>query len=315
MSRTQDHPKGNRPDGRESRRYLIGGHSLSAPALPAALHLVATPIGNLSDITIRALEVLAAADIVACEDTRTSRVLLQRYGIAGKLSAYHEHNAASAGPKLIAAIGNGQSVALISDAGTPLLSDPGYRLVEEAVAAGIAIVPIPGPSATLAALTASGLPTDAFFFAGFLPTKAKSRADRLAGLRTIPGSLVFYESPRRLPESLAAMAEGLGAERAACVGRELTKTFEEFRRGTLAELASHYAEAGAPKGECVVCVGPPLPEAAPEGAALDDLLCELASRLPAGRAAAEAAQQTGLPKGDLYKRIVELKSDHGPATE
>lgn len=296
---------------KHGNRYLIDGHSFSAPPLPAALHLVATPIGNLSDITIRALEVLAAADIVACEDTRTSRVLLQRYGVAGKLVAYHEHNAASAGPKLIASIADGQSVALISDAGTPLLSDPGFRLVDEAVEAGIAIVPIPGPSAALAALTASGLPTDAFFFAGFLPSKAKARADRLAELKAIPGSLIFYESPRRLPESLAAISEALGESRPACVGRELTKTFEEFRRGTVSELADHYAEAGAPKGECVVCVGPPLPEAAPEGEALDALLRELASDLPTGKAAAEAARQTGLAKGDLYRRIVELKAGHG----
>ncbi|MCP1198904.1 16S rRNA (cytidine(1402)-2'-O)-methyltransferase [Notoacmeibacter sp. MSK16QG-6] len=292
-------------------RYLIGGQSLAAPALPAALHLVATPIGNLSDITIRALEVLAAADIIACEDTRTSRVLLQRYGITGKLVAYHEHNAASAGPRLIEAIGDGQSVALISDAGTPLLSDPGYRLVDEAVQAGITVVPIPGPSAALAALTASGLPTDAFFFAGFLPPKLKARADRLVELREIPGSLVFYESPRRLPESLAAMSQALGKTRKACVGRELTKAFEEFRRGTLAELAAHYEEAGAPKGECVVCVGPPLPEAAIEGEALDELLRELAEALPTGKAAAEAARRTGRAKNDLYRRIVEMKNRDG----
>ncbi|OXT01928.1 16S rRNA (cytidine(1402)-2'-O)-methyltransferase [Notoacmeibacter marinus] len=299
------------PNPKDSRRYLIGGHSFSAPLLPAALHLVATPIGNLSDITIRALEVLAAADIIACEDTRTSRVLLQRYGITGKLAAYHEHNAASAGAKLIAAIADGQSVALISDAGTPLLSDPGYRLVDEAVEAGIAIVPIPGPSAALAALTASGLPTDAFFFAGFLPSKAKARADRLAEIAAIPGSLVVYESPRRLSESLATMTEALGGDRPACVGRELTKTFEEFRRGSLAHLAGHYAEAGAPKGECVVCVGPPLPVAAPEGEVLDTLLRDLSDELPAGKAAAEAARQTGLAKSDLYKRIVELKAGNG----
>ena len=293
------------------RRYLIGGQGHAASPLPAALHLVATPIGNLSDITIRALEVMAAADIIACEDTRTSRVLLQRYGITGTLVAYHEHNAASAGPKLIAAILNGQSVALISDAGTPLLSDPGYRLVDDAVQAEISIVPIPGPSAALAALTASGLPTDAFFFAGFLPTKTKARTDRLSELRPIPGSLVFYESPRRLPESLAAMADTLGEKRTACVGRELTKTFEEFRRGSLAALASHYEEAGSPKGECVVCVGPPLPEKAPEGEALDELLRNLVERLPAGKAAAEAARQTGLAKNDLYRRIVALKDSDG----
>ncbi|RLQ86888.1 16S rRNA (cytidine(1402)-2'-O)-methyltransferase [Notoacmeibacter ruber] len=293
------------------RRYLISGQSFSSAPLPAGLHLVATPIGNLSDITIRALEVLAAADIIACEDTRTSRVLLQRYGIQGRLVAYHEHNAASAGPKLIAAIADGQSVALISDAGTPLLSDPGYRLVDEAVEAGVSVVPIPGPSAALAALTASGLPTDAFFFAGFLPSKAKARADRLAELKSIPGSLIFYESPRRLPDCLSAMVETFGAERPASVCRELTKTFEEYRRGTLSDLSKHYEETGAPKGECVICVGPPLAEAAPEGEVLDALLRDLAGDMPAGKAAAEAARQTGLPKSDLYKRLVELKSGDG----
>src|SRR5690606_25648594 len=223
----------------EKRSFVIGGHEIPARALEPALYLVATPIGNLADITIRALETLAAADILACEDTRVTRVLLGRYGISRRTTAYHEHNAAEAGPKLAEAVLAGRSVALVSDAGTPLVSDPGYRLVEEVVAAGGAVVPIPGPSALLAALTASGLPSDTFLFAGFLPSKAGQRTTRLEELKPVPATLLFYESPRRLADALSAMAETLG-DRPAAVCRELTKTFEEVRRGTLAALAETY---------------------------------------------------------------------------
>ncbi|TIR21441.1 MAG: 16S rRNA (cytidine(1402)-2'-O)-methyltransferase, partial [Mesorhizobium sp.] len=208
------------------RSYVIGQTEIPARPLAPALYLVATPIGNLADITLRALETLAAADIIACEDTRVSRVLLDRYGIRRRTTAYHEHNAAEAGPKLIAALLAGQSVALISDAGTPLISDPGYRLVGEALDQGIRVVPIPGPSAPLAALTASGLPSDAFLFAGFLPVKTGQRLTRLEALKTVPATLIFFESPRRLAETLGAMVEALGGARKAAIGRELTKTFE-----------------------------------------------------------------------------------------
>ncbi|WP_287369784.1 16S rRNA (cytidine(1402)-2'-O)-methyltransferase, partial [Mesorhizobium sp.] len=238
------------------RSYVIGQTEISARPLEPALYLVATPIGNLADITLRALETLAAADIVACEDTRVSRVLLDRYGIRRRTTAYHEHNAGEAGPKLIAALLAGQSVALISDAGTPLISDPGYRLVGEALDQGIRVVPIPGPSAPLAALTASGLPSDAFLFAGFLPIKTGQRLARLEALKMVPATLIFFESPRRLAETLGAMVEALGGARKAAIGRELTKTFEEIRTGTLESLADHYAAADTPKGEIVICVGP-----------------------------------------------------------
>ena len=293
------------------RNFLIAGTAISARPIEPALYIVSTPIGNLSDITIRALETLAAADVIACEDTRVTRVLLDRYGIRRKLVAYHEHNAASAGPRLLANLAEGRSVALVSDAGTPLVSDPGYRLVGEAVAAGFRVVPIPGASAVLAALTGSTLPSDAFLFAGFLPVKDGQRRTRLEALKAVPATLVFYESPHRLPESLAAMRDVLGEARPAAMARELTKTFEEFRRGSLGELAEHYAGAGSPKGEVVVCVAPPAGEqvAAPDD--IDRLLLSLSAELPASKAAGEAARMTGSPKQDLYRRLLELKERRG----
>lgn len=294
----------------ERRSFVIGQTEMSARPLEPALYLVATPIGNLGDITLRALETIAAADVLACEDTRVTRVLLARFGIRQKPVPYHEHNAAEAGPRLIAAIGEGRSVALVSDAGTPLVSDPGFRLVETARDAGIKVVPIPGPSAPLVALTASGLPTDAFFFAGFLPVKAGQRRTRLEELKGVPGSLIFFESPHRLADSLAAMSEMLG-NRQASVCRELTKAFEEFRAGSLPDLARHYAEAGAPKGEIVVCVAPPLPADEQSEADIDRLLLSLAGEMGASKAAAEAARMTGGRKPDLYRRLLELKGGDG----
>ncbi|MER9166379.1 16S rRNA (cytidine(1402)-2'-O)-methyltransferase [Mesorhizobium australicum] len=288
------------------RSYVVGQTEIAARPLDPALYLVATPIGNLADITLRALETLAAADIVACEDTRVSRVLLDRYGIRRRTTAYHEHNAGEAGPKLIAALEAGQSVVLISDAGTPLVSDPGYRLVGEALDHGLRVVPIPGPSAPLAALTASGLPSDAFLFAGFLPVKSGQRLARLEALKAVPATLIFFESPRRLAESLGAMVEALGGERKAAIGRELTKTFEEMRTGTLRALADHYAAADTPKGEIVVCVGAAEAKT-DEPEDIDRLLLSLAAEMPASKAAAEAAKMTGGQKQTLYRRLLELK--------
>jgi 16S rRNA (cytidine1402-2'-O)-methyltransferase len=291
----------------DKRSYVIGQTEMAARALEPALYLVATPIGNLSDITLRALETLASADVVACEDTRVSRVLLDRYGIRRRTTAYHEHNAAEAGPKLIEALRAGQSVALISDAGTPLVSDPGYRLVGEALDQGFRVIPIPGPSAALAALTASGLPSDAFLFAGFLPAKAGQRLTKLESFRQVPATLIFFESPRRLAETLGAMVEALGDGRRAAIGRELTKTFEEMRLGTLGELAAHYAAADTPKGEIVICVGPP-EATAQEPEDIDRLLLSLAAEMPASKAAAEAARMTGGQKQALYRRLLELRA-------
>lgn len=297
----------DRADTDGKRSYLIGQAEFSARRLEPALYLVATPIGNLGDITIRALETLAAADIVACEDTRVTRVLLDRYGIRRRTTAYHEHNAAEAGPKLVEAVLAGKSVALVSDAGTPLVSDPGFRLVGEVVEAGGRVVPIPGASALLTALTASGLPSDTFLFAGFLPVKSGQRKTRLEELRAVPATLVFYESPRRLADCLAAMAEVLG-DREAAIGRELTKTFEEMRRGSLAVLAQAYAGEDTPKGEVVICVAPPQ-EAASTVEDVDALLLSLAGEMGAARAAGEAAKMTGARKADLYRRLMELKGD------
>jgi 16S rRNA (cytidine1402-2'-O)-methyltransferase len=288
------------------RSYHLGGVAFAAPPLDPALYLVATPIGNLRDITLRALETLAAADVVASEDTRVTGVLLKHYAIAQRPVAYHEHNAAEAGPRLLAAIEEGKSVALVSDAGTPLVSDPGFRLVTEALAKGFPVVPVPGASSVLAALTASGLPTDSFFFAGFLPSKSGQRRARLEELKAVPGTLVVFESPRRLAASLADMASMLG-DRPAVVARELTKMFEERRRGTLAELAAHYAREGPPRGEVVVCVAPPEEADAFDAAATDRLLLDLADEMPASRAAAEAARMTGERKGELYRRLLALK--------
>lgn len=289
-----------------ARVFTVGQAVLDARPIEPALYLVATPIGNLGDITLRALEVLAAADTLACEDTRVSRVLLERYGIARKPQAYHEHNAETAGPKLIAALGQGRSVALISDAGTPLVSDPGYRLVEAALAAGHRVIPVPGASAPLAALTASGLPSDSFFFAGFLPQKTKARRDRLTELAGIPGTLIFFESPHRLAAALGDCGATLGPQRNAAVCRELTKAYEEVRRGTLGELAAFYGGAGTVRGEIVLLVAPPEAVVAEIGDA-EALLADLARDMSPGRAASEAARLTGLPRKMLYERLLALK--------
>lgn len=270
--------------------------------------MVATPIGNLGDVSVRALATLAAADLVACEDTRVTRVLTDRYGIATRLVAYHDHNAARQRPKLLAALAEGEVVALVSDAGTPLVSDPGFRLVKEALAAGYTVVPVPGASAVLAALVASGLPSDAFLFGGFLPPKAAARRKRLGQFAATPATLVFFESPRRLAASLADMADMLGAARACAVARELTKTYESVRRGTLDELAAAFAGEPPPKGEIVVVVGPPEP-GEPDAADVDALLSELLVAYPLREAAAEAAARTGLSRRTLYQRALALKRE------
>ena len=291
----------------QRRTYMVGQAEIAARPIQPALYLVATPIGNLMDVTLRALETLAAADIVACEDTRVTRILLERYGIRQRTTAYHEHNANEAGPRLINALSSGKSVALVSDAGTPLVSDPGFRLVAHALEAGIRVVPIPGPSAVLAALTASGLPSDAFLFAGFLPVKDGQRRSRLEAFKAVPATLIFFELPRRVGESLAAMAGVLGEMRPAAIGRELTKAFEEMRNGSLGELAAHYQDAETPRGEIVICVGPPMdaPHTLPQD--IDRLLLSLAGEMPASKAAAEAARMTGGQKPVLYRRLMELK--------
>ncbi|MQW85479.1 16S rRNA (cytidine(1402)-2'-O)-methyltransferase [Sinorhizobium saheli] len=301
------HQSSEAAEKHRQRGFRLHDATIPARPLEPALYLVATPIGNLADITLRALETIAGADVLACEDTRVTRVLLDRYGIVNRPVAYHEHNAAEAGPRLIAALGDGRSVALVSDAGTPLVSDPGYRLAQHAIEAGHRVVPIPGPSAPLAALVGSGLPSDAFLFAGFLPVKDKARRERLAEFSAAPATLLFFESPHRIAATIAAAAEIFGEERKAVVCRELTKAFEEFRRGTLGELKAFYGDAANVKGEIVLVIGPPEAKPAPQAADVDALLQALARDMPMGKAATEAARRTGLPRKELYDRLLHLK--------
>lgn len=284
------------------REFHIAGSRLAAPKLAAGLYLVATPIGNLGDISIRALQTLASTDLIACEDTRVSRKLLEHYGIATALTPYHEHNAQAARPKLLSRIAEGAAVALISDAGTPLISDPGYRLVAAVRAAGCAVSPIPGPCALIAALSVAGLPTDRFAFEGFLPAKAGERRARLQAVASDPRTLVWYEAPHRIVETLEAAVEVLGGERRAVIGRELTKRFETVLDATLAELLVRVqSDADQQRGEIVLVVAgaPPVDDAAriDEGRRLYALL---AAELPPSKAARIAAAYTGAPKRALY---------------
>jgi len=293
------------------RSFIFAGHEIAAPPLEPGLYIVATPIGNLGDITIRALETLAACDVLACEDTRVTRRLLDRYGIRAKPVAYHEHNADTVGPKLIAALKEGRAVALVSDAGTPLVSDPGFRLVATAREEDIRVIPIPGASATLAALAASGLPSDDFRFIGFLPAKDGARRTRLAEFAHQPSTLIAFESPNRLQASLAAIVDVFGPERPVSVARELTKRFETIRTAPAREISEQFASETV-RGEIVILIAP-----APAGDSewtpekTDTLLRDLLQSLSVSKAAREAAQMTGLSKSDLYARLLELKDDQG----
>jgi len=278
---------------------------LTAPKpLAPGLYIVATPIGNLRDITLRALDVLAGADLVLCEDTRVGGKLLAAHGISAKLERYDEHAAARARPMILARLAAGARIALTSDAGTPLISDPGYRLVREAAAQGVSVMPIPGPSALLAGLTVSGLPTDRFLFAGFPPPKSAARRQVFEELRAIPAALIFYESGPRLAGSLADMAEVFG-DREAAVARELTKLHETVLRGALADLAAD-PRLDTPRGEIVVIVGPPAARVATWDES-EIALREAVSRLGPSAGAAEVARALGLPRRDLYSRALALK--------
>ncbi len=302
-------PQNRDPQSRDARREH--SFSLEPAALAPGLHVVATPIGNLSDVTLRALQVLASADLVLCEDTRVTRRLIERYGLKPALLAYHDHNAAAVRPRVLARLGEGAAVALVSDAGTPLISDPGYKLVEAAIAAGHRVYPVPGPSAALAALVAAGLPTDRFLFEGFLPVKAGQRRTRIGEIASVPATLVLYESGPRLTRSLADLAAGLGA-RPAAVCRELTKLYEEIRRGSLAELSAHYAKAGPPKGEIVIVIGPPDADApAASFEELDRRLEVALAKLSLKDAAAAIAAETGLPRREVYRRALALAGARG----
>ncbi len=269
------------------------------------LFIVATPIGNLGDITLRALETLKSVDTIACEDTRTTRTLTQHYGITTKLVACHEHNEAAMSATLVEQMLGGQRVALVSDAGTPLLSDPGGRLVGAAVAAGLRVTPLPGASALLSALTVAGLPALPFHFAGFLPSKSMARREALAALKPIRATLALYESPNRLADMLAD-AQAILGERPAAVARELTKLHEECRRGPLSMLAAHYAAHGA-RGECVVIIDGAGEAPPPSAEDVDALLQRLLTSHSVKEAAAIAAAETGLSKSVLYARALQLK--------
>jgi 16S rRNA (cytidine1402-2'-O)-methyltransferase len=271
------------------------------------LLLVATPIGNLGDITARALEGLKTADLIACEDSRVTVRLLQHAGIEKPLLPYHDHNAEAMRPKILARIAGGERVALVSDAGTPLISDPGYKLVQAAVAAGLAVTMLPGPSAPIMALALSGLPSDRFLFGGFLPPKSKARRDAVAEAARAPVTLLFFETAPRLVESLKDMLTVLG-DRPAAVARELTKMFEEVRRDRLSALIAHYEEAGPPKGEIVIVVGPP-EEAAVSADDVDTLLRRALASMSVKDAAATVAAATGTPKRAVYARALELAGE------
>lgn len=267
--------------------------------------MVATPIGNLGDITLRALEVLKSVDLIACEDTRTTRTLTQHYGIGTRLIACHEHNEAAASAGIVQQMQAGKRVALVSDAGTPLLSDPGGRLVAATIEAGIRVTPLPGASALLSALTIAGLPSLPLYFAGFLPPKQHARREALGLLKSIKATLVLYESPNRLADTLADASAVLGA-RPAAVARELTKLHEECRRAPLPELATFYAET-AVRGECVLVIEGAGDAPPPTAAEVDMLLTRLLGTHSVKEAAAIAAAETGLPKRDLYARALALK--------
>jgi 16S rRNA (cytidine1402-2'-O)-methyltransferase len=277
---------------------------LSDVPLEPGLYVVATPIGNLRDITLRALDVLAGCDLLLAEDTRVTGKLLSAYGLSKTMLRYDEHAAERARPRIMAALEQGQSVAQVSDAGTPLVSDPGFRLVREVIAAGHRVFPIPGPSAALAALTLAGLPTDRFLFAGFPPPKSGARRTFLAEVANVHATLIFYESGPRLRASLTDMAAVFG-DREAAVARELTKLFETTVRGTLSELAAD-PRLDAPKGEIVILVGPGVEQASTAEDA-DSALTEALTRLPPGEAASEVAKALGLNRRDLYRRAMALK--------
>src|ERR1700736_590604 len=287
------------------RTFSLAGHILTAPKAVPGLHLVATPIGNLGDITLRALETLAGVDTIACEDTRITRRLTERYAITATLKPYHEHNAALARPKILQRLAQGASIALVSDAGTPLISDPGFKLVREACAAGYDVIALPGPSSVLAALAVAALPTDRFFFEGFLPPKETARRARLTELSRIDATLVMFESGNRVQDTLADLADIMGA-RDAAICREMTKMHEEITRGQLSELALRAGELET-RGEFVLVVGPPSAETqAMAEDALDDLLRSQLERGSVKDAVTHAVELSGRPRREVYARALEL---------
>jgi 16S rRNA (cytidine1402-2'-O)-methyltransferase len=285
--------------------FRVFGQNVPARELAAGLYLVATPIGNLGDVTLRALETLAAAGTIACEDSRVTRRLLDRYGITTPLLPYHDHNAEAVRPKILARLDAGIAVALVSDAGTPLISDPGFKLVRAAQAAGHPVTTVPGASAVLAALTASGLPTDRFFFEGFLPPREAARRERIDELANIPGSLILFETGARITAMLGDLADRLGG-RPAAVCRELTKLHEEIRRDSLAALAQAYHDGAETRGEFVVVVGPPARDEQTAAVDLDGLLTRALATASLKDAVEAVAAATGEKRRVVYQRALAL---------
>jgi 16S rRNA (cytidine1402-2'-O)-methyltransferase len=304
--------EGREPSGgpSPSKPDPAGLSAVGACTAPAAgLYLVATPIGNLGDVGVRSLAVLRGADRIYCEDTRVTARLLARYGITTPLRTYHDHNAEAIRPAILMALRRGERVALVSDAGTPLVSDPGYKLVRAAIAENLPVTAAPGPSAALTALILSGLPPDTFLFAGFLPRQEAARRQALARWAALEATLIFYEAPSRLAASLADISKILGPRQAA-VARELTKLHEEVRRGRLTDLAGHYRQIGPPRGEIVIVVGPPeaiVPDTGEVERRLRTALAELGVR----DAATKLAAETGLPRRDLYRRAQAIRDGEG----
>ena len=273
----------------------------------STLYLVGTPIGNLEDITFRALRILKSADVIAAEDTRHTGKLLQHFQIKTPQISYHDHNTQQRIPQLLRRLEKGEAIALVSDAGMPGISDPGYELVCACVESGFNVVPVPGPSAVVAAIAAAGLPSDRFVFEGFLPVKGRSRKERISALATEPRTVVLYESPHRILKTLNDLQNALSAERQITLARELTKRYEEFWRGTIGEAIAHYQQT-APKGEFTIAIAPCSPEKTTLSEAeiitqLTDLLAQGKSRTEASR---QLAQQTTLSKRDIYQRSLNI---------
>lgn len=308
MSRTPPHSRQSTGAGqrRPSAADPTGAASPSKPA--PGLYLTAVPIGNAGDITLRALDLLRGADAIACEDTRTTRKLLSLYGIGTRLIPYHEHNAAEMRPKILRRVAEGQAIALVSDAGMPLISDPGYKLARAARDEGLPVTCLPGASAPLTGLLLSGLPSDRFLFAGFPPPKSAARRSFLLELAPVAATLILFEAPHRLPECLSDLAAVLG-DREAAVTRELTKLFEEVRRGPLPDLAAHYAEAGPPKGEIVIVIGPPGEAARPTEEDLAGQLRKALASMSLRDAVEAVAAATGEPKREVYRLALDLAAD------
>lgn len=299
------------PEPIRERRFVVAGQPITVEPIAPGLHIVATPIGNLADISLRALATLAAADLLYCEDTRVTRKLLDRYGINQTLRPYHEHNARGMRPLILDQLRAGARLALVSDAGTPLISDPGYRLVRAAISEGLAVHAVPGPSALVMALALSGLPTDRFTFAGFLPAKAHARRSALAQLRGHGTTLVLFETAPRILAALADIAEALGDPPVA-IARELTKLHEEVLRGRASEVAEAIQARGGIKGEITVVVGPPV-AAAVADADIDEALADALGDMTPAKAASAVAKRFDRPKSDIYRRALAIRGARGDA--